>query len=192
MHTSDSRRQQAFLQPLRQCGQRFYAACPIPAYPFRLPLSIAIPASLRIPAITLRIPYECPLNTLRALRVPFERPSNAYECPSNTPRMPYEYPSECLTNALRMPYECLTNALHNLSESPDRISHFFPELLWTRSPAFPGAVRPQCLILLPENSENLSTNVYECPSDTNTRQIRIRANLSRICQRNLLDISHRC
>ncbi len=111
MHTSDSRRQQAFLQPLRQCGQRFYAACPIPAYPFRLPLSIAIPASLRIPAITLRIPYECPLNTLRALRVPFERPSNAYECPSNTPRMPYEYPSECLTNALRMPYECPTNAL---------------------------------------------------------------------------------
>ena len=111
MHTSDSRRQRAFLQPLRQCGQRFYAACPIPAYPFRLPLSIAIQASLRIPAITLRIPYECPLNTLRALRVPFERPSNALRMPTNALRIPLECPTNTPPNALRMPYECPTNAL---------------------------------------------------------------------------------
>ena len=128
------------MRPAILCGMS-YTSLPLPAafvncYP-------GFPANTSdYPADTLRMSFEYSSCPSSALRTPFERPSNAYECPSNTPRMPYEYPSECLTNALRMPYECLTNALHNLSESPDRISHFFPELLWTRSPAFPGAVRP--------------------------------------------------
>ena len=40
-----------------------------------------------------------------------------------------------------------TFLLYILSESPDRISRGFPEILGNDSSPFPGAVLPQCLIL---------------------------------------------